>query len=88
MYDLEDVNRILTNENIRNTLVEYCNWLSLKFLNTNKGKYRIKFNFLYPFLNSPLSDEKRVEFFNEFASCLDISPITDLSENSITLIFF
>ena len=81
MYKAKKIERIFQDENLYNTLLEYDKWLARRYNETNLGEYRMKYNFLHAFLFSPLSDEKRIEFFNNFASCMNIYPITHFGKN-------
>lgn len=85
MYDLVTINEILRNDDMYSTLVEYCKYLAGKYKETNEGKYMIKYGALYPLLYHPLSDEKIVEFFNSFATSLNIFPIYKIKLNGILL---
>lgn len=82
------VNDFLTDANIYETLTEYCQVLAAKYTETSEGKYRIKYNDLYAFLYHPLSDEKKVEFFNSFATSLSIYPIIGVNLTGIQLQMF
>ena len=62
LYTLQEIEERLKNP----SLIEYCQYLAKKYEETNEGSYRIKYNLLYPLLYSPLSDEKKIEFFNDF----------------------
>lgn len=84
MFDLNTVNNFSTNVDIYQSLENYCKILANKYNQTNEGKYRIKYNDLYAFLYNSLSDEKKVEFFNSFATSLDIYPFI-ININSIEL---
>ena len=85
MYDIVIINSLLKDANSYETLVDYCLLLSNKYKQTNEGKYRIKYNDLYPVLFSKLSDQKTVEHFNSFATSLDIYPIIKINLNGISL---
>lgn len=58
-----------------NKSIEYCQYLSNKYNETLEGKYRIKYNALYPILYSPITLGKKQELFKSFISSLDIHPI-------------
>jgi len=58
-----------------NNSIEYCQYLSNKYNETLEGKYRIKYNALYPILYSPVTLSKKQELFKSFISSLDIYPI-------------
>lgn len=88
MYDIVAVNEFIKNADIYDTLTHYCKYLAGKYDETNEGKYMIKYRALYSFLYSPLSDEKMVEFFNCFATSLDIFPISKVGKNGIYLVSF
>lgn len=85
MYDIVAVNDLLKNTDTYETLVKYCQTLSNQYSQTNEGRYRIKYNDLYPILFSNLSDEKLVKYFNSFATSLDIYPIIEININGISL---
>lgn len=78
MKDLTMINYMLQNH--RTYLTEYCKYLAERYNLTNEGKYRIKYNDLYPILYHDLSDEKKVEFFNSFITSMGINPIKINSE--------
>ena len=82
-YDINDVNNFLKETD---KLKTYCRYLAEKFRQTNEGKYRIKFNDLNALLHSPLSEEKKVEFFNSFATSLGIYPISSLENVQFIMI--
>jgi hypothetical protein len=84
-YSLHEVKELIRNENIRETLVDYCRYLSSQYNETNEGKYFIKHADLYRVLFECLSDEKLTELFNSFTRSLDIYPILKIRENSILL---
>ena len=88
MYDLFTIKKTLNDINNYNTLIEYCKYLASKYNETNEGKYRIKYNELYPILFHSLSDEKIVEFFNSFTISLNIYPIRKLDNKEILLELF
>lgn len=75
----------LNNDNIRETLVQYCKYLGEKYNDTHEGKYRIKYNSLYPLLFLNLSNEKKEELSKSFMTSLDIFPITKITSNQILL---
>ena len=85
LYDIVTVNDFLRNTDIYETLQDYCQLMGNKYAETNEGRYRIKYNSLNTFLYKHLSDEKKVEFFNSFATSLDIYPIIRIKLNSIQL---
>ena len=87
VYSFRTVNALLKDSVICSLLVEYCEYLANKYNETNEGKYRIKYNDLYPVLFHPLTDEKRHEFFNSFATSLDIFPL-QIKKDSIFLYYF
>ena len=64
MYNIDNVNLAL--EVYSAELLSYCQYLADMYNETNEGKYRIKYNVLYPLLFNNLSDNKKVEFFNSF----------------------
>jgi hypothetical protein len=74
-YSLEIINNILNSSESRKELLYYCNFLKDKYKETLEGKYRIKYNDLYSLLFVSLSNDKKVDFFNSFASSLDIKTI-------------
>ena len=82
------VNDFLTNTDIYETLCDYCQFLSDKYNETGEGKYRIKYNDLHPFLYNALTDAKKVEFFDSFATSLEIYPILNISISGIQLQMF
>ena len=84
-YDIVIVSELLRDTDIYETLQDYCQFMANKYTETNEGKYRIKYNDLNALLYHPLSDEKKVEFFNSFATSLEIYPIIKISINSIQL---
>ena len=88
MYDIHQINSYLKDDNIYTMLDDYCQLLAAKYQETFEGKYRIKYNDLFVVLHGNLSDEKLVEFFNSFATSLDIYPIQSISLAGISLIFF
>lgn len=56
-------------------LEEYCHHLARKYEETLDGKYRIKYNDLYDYLFSPVSEQKKLELYRSFRNSLDIDPI-------------
>ena len=64
MCNIDNVNLALEVYNVE--LLSYCQYLADMYNETNEGKYRIKYNVLYPLLFNNLSDSKKVEFFNSF----------------------
>jgi len=84
-YDIYEINQLLRNDYIHETLSKYCEYLANMYNETNEGKYRIKYNDLYRVLYHNLSDGKMVEFFNSFTTSLNIYPIISFNENSISL---
>ena len=85
MYDIIMINEFLRDEDIYNTLVDYCKYLASKYDETNEGKYRMKHDELYSFLFHNLSEDKKVEFFNSFATSLNIYPIKKINMNGMFL---
>lgn len=84
-YDSVIVNDFLRDTDVYETLVSYCKFLGNKYNETNEGKYRIKYNDLYSVLYSSLNEEKQVEFFNSFATSLNIYPIIKFNNDGIYL---
>jgi hypothetical protein len=84
-FDLHEINSILKNTDMYETLCTYCKFLADKYNQTLETKYIIKYNSLYPVLYNCLSNEKLVEFFNCFACSMHLYTIKDISENSITM---
>lgn len=84
-YDIHTIKELLKDDTIYTSLVDYCKFLAHKYDTTNEGKYRIKYNSLYPVLHNPISDNKIEELFNSFATSLDIFPIVDININGISL---
>lgn len=84
-YDIHTIKEFLKDDSIYTSLVEYCKYLAYKYNSTNEGKYRIKYNSLYPLLHNPISDCKIEELFNSFATSLNIFPIVDININGISL---
>ena len=66
---------------------EYCQYLLDKYNETLEGKYRIKYNALYPILYSPISMNKKQELFKSFISSLDINPIEIVDEKIVFIKF-
>ena len=69
----------------RTKLVVYCKWLADQYNLTNEGKYRIKYNDLYPLLYHSISPEKRDELWKSFKTSLDFNPVQKTS-NGIQLV--
>ena len=84
-YDCHHIRELLKDDMVFTTLLEYCNFLANKYDQTNEGRYRIKYNALHPVLFSPLSDEKLEEYFNSFATSLNIYPILTTNLEGIFL---
>jgi len=84
-YSAQEISLILKNDNMIENLIEYCKYLADEYNKTNEGKYRIKYNDLYPILYHSLSENKKEEFFNSFVTSLEINPITKIKKNKILL---
>lgn len=72
----------------REELINYCKWLAYKYNKTLEGKYRIKYNSLYPLLFNNLSEEIQKEKYDCFKSSLNFNPIKKLNKRGIVLIKF
>lgn len=83
MFSQEETAKLLSNKQIINDLITYCHYLSDRYNETLEGTYRIKYNALYSLLFSPVSDSKKSELLNSFATSLNINPIKDMTENNI-----
>lgn len=70
-----------------NKSFEYCGYLCNKYNETLEGKYRIKYNALYPILYSPISMSKKQELFKSFVSSLNIHPIKYVNEEIVFVKF-
>lgn len=53
----------------------YCEYLAEKYNETLEGKYRIKYNALYPYLYEPVSESKKEELYQSFITSLGINPL-------------
>ena len=84
-YDIAMIHMFLKDDDLYYTLVDYCNYLSIKYRETNEGKYRIKYNDLNAVLYNSLSDDKLVEFFNSFSVSLDIYPIVKFNHKGLQM---
>ena len=56
-------------------LAQYCQYLAQKYEETLGGNYRIKYNDLYAYLFSPVSEQKKLELYQSFRNSLNIDPI-------------
>jgi len=78
-----DIEDILSNKNLKESLIEYCIFLAEKYNETLSGVYRIKYNDLFPILFHYLSKEKKEELFKSFTTSLNINPILKINEDEI-----
>lgn len=84
-FDIHQINSILKNADMYETLCQYCKFLANKYTDTLESKYIIKHNSLYPVLYNCLTDEKLLELFNCFANSLNLYPIAEINSNGIIL---
>jgi len=75
-------------EDNRHSFEDYCKWLALQYNTTLEGKYRIKYNLLYPLLHHSLSEDKKDEYFKSFVDSLGISPIQSFTYNRVIFNYF
>lgn len=66
-YTVEEVDAIMEDSS-RSTLEKYCQSLAAEYDIVRDGNTRIVYNALYTALFSPLTSERRADFFNTFAS--------------------
>ena len=78
-----EIDDILSNKNLHNSLSKYCISLADRYNETLEGVYRIKYNDLYPILHSPISKEKKKELYKSFTTSLNINPIKNINEKEI-----
>ena len=83
-----EIEDILSNKKLHNSLSKYCISLAEKYNNTLEGVYRIKYNDLYPILYYPISPEKKKELYKSFTTSLNINPIKNINKKEIIFIDF
>lgn len=85
-YDWITIKGMLENNAIRSILTNYCIYLSHMYNKTSEGKYRIKYNALYPVLfDTHINENIKTQMFNSFATSLNIFPIQNITQDSIYL---